>query len=405
MSVSIKNYFKIEFIIGLFITMACNRAETMEERVTIPSHCEALPANSYAYGDDGQSLYRVITLGNAVYKYRKPDYKGGFYLWMQMAWATNKEVKNQVMFDSLQSIPRNYIIHYTPFNRGESTNDWNTSEFYIFYKKLTPPFDIDTFNYSDTVGWESYFEAHVRGQVPDPMLLYGDINRYSFDKKNKSIGSDVSRNVTLPIYNQEYALTAEEIFRTIRELKSRSEYDTLLTRNEYRIYINTDLQCYEQPAQPDAFYITYMQFYPNGALKERYHFLPGVYTSNTLKFSYFERYNGEDERYLHFQDIDYLPNIFYGVSLPYLFELLTVEGWIEPERGKGKPVMKINKYVDPYDSFHEEERLSIRSMWNIQVDHSKTGSVGLLVKHEDDTETVYIIDKLSGNILNKFKQR
>lgn len=383
---------------------ACN-AQPEKERIKIPSHLEALPAESYAYGDDGEMQFRVITLANEFYGYRKPDYKGGFYLWMQKAWATKKEIANQTPFDSLQNIPQNYLLHYIPQNGGKSTNDWSIPEFYIFYKKLTPPFDIDTIHLADTAGWESYIEAEARGQVPDPMLPYTRLNMFYFDKKNSNIQTDYKPYLSLHIYEQEEALTVEEIFETIKDLKNREVYDTLITRNQYMIYINTDLACYEQPAQPDAFYITHMQLYPDGKLKERYHFLPGVYTSYTIKSGYSERYDEDGEPQFHFHDLDYFPNPLYGAGLPYLFELLKQEGWIDPENGIGKPVMTMNKDVDPHADFHGVERLSIRSMWNIQVDHTTTGSVGLLVQHEDDMQTVYIIDKLSGNILDKFKRR
>ena len=135
-----------------------------------------------------------------------------------------------------------------------------------------------------------------------------------------------------------------------------------------------------------------------GQISEKYHFLPGVYSSQALMFGFLESYDGNGEMdYSHNLDIEYFPNPYR--SLPYFFDLLKHEGWIDPEIGKGKPVMTINKHIPPYS-----ERLSIHCTWNIQVDHNITGSAGLLVQCDDTTQIVYLIDKLSGNILDRFKR-
>lgn len=368
------------------------------------THGEALPAEYYGWDalSDMHHFFRVITLENELFNYRKPDYDGGFYLRFQLRDATEREYNREVAFDKLNAPIKDYIAHYSDAGANDIGHGFQIPSYNIWYVQLSEPFNPQTFDFQNQE-WKPYNEGWAKGILPDPLMLSSRLNVYASKMKDSLFDAKA--------YEQEQAAKREQLagagnercdMELIEQLKQSGKFDTIIHKECCMLYVNTDLEYYEQPTAPDSFYITYKKFYPSGTLKERRQFLPGIYVSNCMPIgidAYYDETGAlanvryEERRIFPFHQM---------VTVDYLILLLEYEGWIDRKTGKGKATMHINGHVDPHKPGNGE-RLTIRSSWQIQASDEPNSTVGLLAS-DNGVEVSYIIDKNSRTILKKFRR-
>lgn len=361
---------------------------------------DTLKPEEFSFGGDAVSSFRIITLGDKFFSYRKPDYNGGFFIGLQTASATRKEHEKKVEFDKLKKI-NNYII-YCKEDISQRSGTWDIPQYNMYYIKIEPPLDICTFDLESYAGeWQPYLNMGM-SPLPDPMMVLSRLNIYSSENPHET--QQWEKYVGAVNTFREEALKMDTLdLDMIHQLRALGKYDTIMQTDRSILYINTDLEVYEQPLAKDIFYIIRKKYYPNGIMKEKFYFYPGVYTSHALPvFSFNYDENGE----VYIKDF-LMEYSFTGATttIEYLLELMRREGNINPDTGEGKATMKINGWVDPRGIDQgNEERLSIRSKWQITADDDFKSSIGILIKHKDDSETVYLIDKPTRTILKRFKR-
>ncbi len=389
------------FLILLPLTSHCsNKTEHLIKNKSIMIN-DTLPSEEFAIGTEICS-FRIITLTDKFFSFRKPDYNGGFFFGLQIASATNREHNKKVEFDKIKKIS-NYII-YAKEDVSARQGTWYIPHYNMYYIKIEPPFDISTFDLDSYKGeWLLYKEAEARSILPQDLMVLAQLNVYSSNNKDETMQWD---KYVESLNNFQRKAIQNETFdlELIDKLKEEKKYDTIIRTTTSNLYYNTDLEAYEQPLDSNIFYLIRKKYYTNGAIKEKHYFYPGVYTSNALPiFSvYFDELGEANNAKSYMMEYG-----FNGahITIEYLIKLLDYEKQINFKTGEGKPIMTINNSVNPHDINRGNiERLNIRSKWQITADDDPKSSIGLLIKHEDDSETVYLIDKSTRIILKKFKR-
>jgi hypothetical protein len=188
----------------------------------------------------------------------------------------------------------------------------------------------------------------------------------------------------------------------INQLKKSGRFDTIFQENGSTFYANTDLELFEIPPEPDIFYVIYRKFHPNGKLKEKKRFFPGVYrnVSCFIGYSLYFKANGTLANSVRESRMEFLSGELNETTIIWFLE---EEGWINTKTGEGKATFAIDEAVKPHAITHGNRRFVISSLWEVQVDDDVNGTVGILIS-KDDVETSYIIDKSNGIVLKKFRR-
>jgi hypothetical protein len=371
---------------------------------------QTLPPVFYAERTDvDYCCFRTVLIGDEDFDFRVYDYKGGFYICAQIAIADKEEHERQEAFDRLkrQAV---YLMHYIPIGRA-NPNSWEIQQYQVHYLKLPSLNSLDAIDFETIVNhpdWETNYKLDldvVGSRMPDYLLPWNQLSQYaqeSWSVKTKQPWREKSDDVAYEGHRFD--------MRLINELKEQGQYDTIVKTDSSTLYINTDYVSYEIADDPAIFFVEERKYYPDGMLKSKKCFIAGVYTSESMLVGpcvfYDEKGELTDGTYPEIEQSmfpEYLsPNFPTTLSLEYLLRFLEKRNYIDSKTGKGKPVMTINAYIDPHAPSHGTPRLSIRSNWQIQTDDEPNGSVALLIKKDDETETVYLFSKNSKMIWDRF---
>lgn len=362
---------------------------------------DTLQSEVFSFGE-GALSFRVLTLADKFFSFRKPDYNGGFFFGLQIASATQKEYDKEVEFDKIKKI-NNYII-YAKEELSARQGTWYIPHYNMYYIKIESPLDISTFDLDSYNGeWLSYKEAEARSILPQDLMVLARLNVFSSENKDETMQWE---NYVESLSNFQMKAIQNEIFdlKLIDKLKEEKKYDAIIHTSTGDLYYNTDLEACEQPLDSNIFYFIRKKYYTNGMIKEKHYFYPGVYTSNALPILSIYFNEGGEAINANQYMMEYGFNGA-NITIEYLIKLLSYEKQINFQAGEGKATMMINKEVNTHDiNQGNAERLSIRSKWQITADDDPKSSIGLLIKHNNESETIYLIDKQTRIILKKFKR-
>ena len=365
---------------------------------------DTLPPNEFRIDiHENHFFYCIIAPIDDLFDYRRPDYNDGFYIFYQVATLSDKEVRKKTPIDKAKQPPKNFIAHYASDGHYDTGGGLGFQIPYYQVTYVEVPIDYD-FNTFDAAHYDGQWKPHD-WNCPDYMLLRSTLNVYANEKREAAGYLEAHNQVLLAEQDEVlYAAFRERLdLNVIEQLKANKQYDTIIKTDSSTLYLNTDLESVEYPSAPDVFHVIRRTFYPNGSLKERQKFLPGVYTSFSLPIGLSGAYDESGQ--LEMPNMDGITIFPFPqmANVEFCVRLLEREGYIDRKTGTGKATITINQHVNPHEPNHGETRLSIRSPWNIQADDTPNSTVGLLIQH-DDIETVYIIDKNSRNILKTFNR-
>jgi len=355
--------------------------------------------------------FRAVLIGDKDFGFRVYNYKGGFYICVQIA-VENKENIDSTELDKMpESIDNTefdkvneqytFLLHYAAAGKA-NPNSWEIQQYSVSCLKLPSLDSLDTIDF-DTIAnnpdWKSIYEEKSC-TMPDANLVWVRLNEYVSGLQNDTAKPHWREKIdSVESEGQRYDMCL------IRELKAQDKYDTIVKTDSSTFYINTDYVSYEIADDPDVFYVEQREYYPDGMLKSRKFFLPGVYANESLAVGIYATYDEKGKlTYAEYPEyrVYLLSNITHWLSTEYLLRFLEWRGVIDSKTGKGKPVMKINSNVDPRAPSSGVPRLGIQANWQIQADEDINGSVALLIKNDKGTETIFIFAKNSGMIWDKF---
>jgi len=391
--------------------------------------------------DESDNYFRPVLIGEKYFGYRAYDYKGGFYICTQIAVANKKEIKKQVEFDNIKE-QYLYLMHYIPMDR-KTPNSWEIQQYRMYCLELPSLQSLDTINFetiANNPGWKWAPEI-IKPSMPDYLILWNHLNEQVEELKQTEIEEWIKESYgtrenfydtiesvfgkrgnifgaidesKLHIYWAEnfkkYQRDSKfneafekdfhsDILRLVRELKAQGQYDTIAKINNSTLYVNTDYFSYEIADDPDVFYVTKREYYPNGTLKSRGCFLSGVTNSESVLFGPYEYYDKEG-KLTHFEQQN---QIFFAFGMEYYLGWLAARNYIDPKTGRGKPTMRINTNFNPHKPNEYGERVRIESNWQMQIDE-EVGTVAILIKEDNDKETVFIFSNSSKIIWDKFNR-
>jgi len=362
----------------------------------------------------GQYCYfRTVLIGDEDFGFRVYDYKGGFYICIQIAVAYKENMDSTDYDRILGPIDRTefdqikeqyvYLLHFAAVGKADP-NSWEIQQYSVSCLKLPSLNSLDTIDF-DTIAnnpdWTSMYEEKSC-TMPDGNLVWVGLNEYVSRFRKDPIKPHWREKIdSIEGEGHRYDM------RLIRELTAQGKYDTIVKTDSSTLYINTDYVSYEIADDPDVFYVEQREYYPDGMLKSRKYFLPGVYANESLSVGFYTTYDENGKltyAELPEQRVYLFSTISHWLSTEYLLRFLEKRGVIDSKTGKGKPVMKINFNVEPHAPSFGVPRLRLQANWQIQADDNLNGSVALLIKNDKDTETVFIFAKNSGMIWDKFNR-
>ncbi|GHV49845.1 hypothetical protein FACS1894181_09630 [Bacteroidia bacterium] len=408
----------IQFIIlclSLLSMAGCAGTNKMETEMEIKGFVSPVMEAGWSAGG-GCCYVRVISSAGRVFRFRKPDYKGGFYLYFQAGYkkATYEEYINAnspaIGFEQLKGI-RNMVLHFVPAKvpkvemaEREDVEGGIKLEFpayYYYYVELGSPSDFNTFDPSrvPAEAWKSYMDSKYYDI--DPIAL-NNLLQHTPEKDNPFFYQNLHDKRLADDGGEEIAAAASERCdgEAINKLRESGRYDTIIHHiNGSTEYLNTDMESYEIPADPSAFHIICRKFHRNGRLKEKSRFYPGVYRNvsfffgNSLHFDVKGKFRSVQPKSSREFELSFMNEYS-------LMEFLEEEGWINAQTGEGKATMRIQESAAPRST-----RLLIRSAWEFSVDEAIGGTVGVLIQPPgQEYEVVYIIQKATGTVLDKFRR-
>ena len=436
---------KIFLFLFLLLITSCNRETNVK---TIDTQTKWGTGSPVLYEDriDRDFCYfRPVLIGEEYFGFRAYDYKGGYYICTQIAVASKKENERQVKFDQIKE-QYLYLVHCIPMD-GIKYKLWEVPQYQIYYLKLPSMESLDSINY-ETIAqrpeWRTYYETvigNMKGRMPDWLLLRNRLGDKAEELKQAKIEEwidelygtrenfyDTIKSVfgtrenifgaieesKLDIYWAKYLKTHQreskfddafekdvhsDMIRLVRKLKAQGQYDTIVKTNNSMLYVNTECFSYEIADDPEVFYVIKREYYPNGTLKSRGCFLSGITNSESLLFGPYEYYD-KNGKLTYFEQIN---QIFFAFDMEYYLGWLEARNYINTKTGKGKPTMSINTHINPREPSHGETRVRIETNWQIQVDEEED-TVAILIKEEDDKETVFIFSNSSKIIWDKFNR-
>ena len=137
---------------------------------------------------------------------------------------------------------------------------------------------------------------------------------------------------------------------------------------------------------------------PAARLKNQGYFLSGVYQSESLLFGPYVTLD-ESGNPIHIEAL----NQAFFFDMAYYLGWLEARNHIDTKTGKGKPTIRINAHVNPHEPSHGETRVRIETNWQVQTDE-EAGTVAILIKEDDDKETVFIFSNASKIMWDKFNR-
>jgi hypothetical protein len=365
---------------------------------------EKLPVKYIGWCAAGHHFVRIITSGSKLFRYRMPDYNGGYYLYLQVGTLDAPPEAAEGFYTDISSVDfdelavKNYVVHCHRTDYG----GWSVPYFSGSYIVIDSPLEYNTFN-PDSISVEKWTPPQgwieIEGDLIDVFSLDSFLHEYTNENRVPLLETDYETGLDEEIE----AAVAERCNSTvINQLKKSGRFDTIFQENGSTIYANTDLEFYEIPAAPEVFYVIYRKFHPNGKLKEKKRFFPGVYR-NVSFFIGYSLYFDENGKLTDSVRESRMEFVFAELNETTIVWFLEEEGWINTKTGEGKATFSINEHIKPHAVTHGDSRFVIRSVWEAQVDDDVNGTVGILIS-KDDAETSYIIKKSNGTVLKKFKR-
>jgi len=383
---------------------------TSEKTANAQKKWQILPPQYFSDIPDVEYYYfQTVLLGDVEDDYRIYDCKGGFYICLQII-VTKKEYQQGEKFDQIKR-QQAYLMHCISMDSPNSDADsdgsevqWTIPQYRTYFLKIPSLQSLDTINFETIANNPGWKPEEVEGTYLQYLLPRNQLSEHAREVRK-------AKPEPQPQWRAEIGGTEEKAPRfdmsLIHKLKAQGLYDTIVKTDSSTLYMNTDYVSYEIADDPEIFYVKEQEYYPNGMLKSRKYFIAGVYTNESLPVgtsSFYDKKGNfvyssypEDEYYMFPQ--------FDCVNFEFLLRFLEKRNIIDSKTGKGKPVMKINSNVDPHAPSFGTPRLSIISNWQIQVDDKPNGgTVALLIKNDNGTETVFIFEKNNRMILDKFNR-
>ena len=350
--------------------------------------------------DVSDNYLRPVLIGEKYFGYRAYDYKGGFYICTQIAVANKKEIQKQVKFDDIKE-QYVYLMHYIPQGRANS-NSWEIQQYRMYCLELPSLESLDTINFetiANNPNWK-WAPDIIKPSMPDYYILWNHLNEHEqIEELRQAQRVETASKWQEKMYDAMEKESQFDFIGLIQKLKAQNQYDTIVKTGYSSLYVNTDYLCYEIADDPEVFYVTKREYYPNGTLKSRNYFFSGVYQSESQPFGPYMVYDEKGE----LVKSELLNPVFFAFDMEYYLGWLEARNYIDPKTGRGKPVMKINTHVDPHAPSYGSPRLDIRTNWQIQIDE-EAGTVAILIKEDDDKETVFIFSNSSKIIWDKFNR-
>jgi hypothetical protein len=350
--------------------------------------------------DVSDNYLRPVLIGDADFGYRAYDYKGGFYIATQIAVANQKEIQQHTAFDNIKE-QHVYLMHYIPIGRAKP-NSWEIQQYRMYRLELPSLQSLDTINFA-TIANNPDWEWATQ---PDYLFLWNQLDEQVKELKQ----ADTQKTEeAMQQWNEKVIAAMEneskfDVIGQIKKLKAQNNYDTIVKTGHSTLYVNTDYLCYEIADDPELFYVTKREYYSDGAPKSRSYFFAGVYQSESLPFGPSVAWDKKG-KIIH---SEVLQPVFFAFNMQYYLKWLEARNYIDPRTGKGKPVMKINTHINPHAPSHGATRVGIESNWQIQIDDVPgTGvpdTVAILIKGDNDKETVFIFSNSSKIIWDKFNR-
>lgn len=344
----------------------------------------------------------ALLIGEEYFDYRAYDYKGGFYICTQIAFVDKKEKEQHVAFDQIKE-QYLYLMHYVPIGRAKH-NSWEIQNYRMYCLELPSLESLDTINYETIANdpeWKLSYEVLIGGKnsMPSYMVLWNTLTDgvKELNQNHAVQPSDMAFQWARK-FNE--GMEKESPFNAglVDELKAKGQYDTIVKTDYSTLYMNTDYECYEILDDPEVFYVSAQEYYPDGKIKSKKYFLQGVYNTESLLFGPYASWNEKGE-IIH---ADLATPFFYSMEMGYYFGWMDARHYIDLKTGKGKPVMKINAHIDPHAPSSGALRLEIQTDWQIQTDGDDDEFLSVLIKNDNDTETVFIFKRSSKIIWDKF---
>lgn len=366
---------------------------------TAKSSYPLLPAVYYGGSSNSYYYFRAVpTLKNTLTKFEIPDYKGGFYIVIQL--AESNKLKEEMDFDKCKLLGT-YLMHYIPQGTVKP-NSWEVPNFTIKTLEISSLDEVENINFETIAsdpGWVSQFGLNF----PDYLMVRYEITKYEDSLPVDPPFSDWQDKLRLMIQSTSTELS-KEYQSVIDKLKEEDKYDTILKMDSCLVYINTDYLICETFDDPGLFFIRQTSYSPDGKIKDFQFFLPGIYTNKSMLLCSFYLNSEGSWVMSEFDDFYTMINCppEFPTSLDRLFCVLQEHGYIDAKTGKGKPVMKINYHVDPKAPSHGATRLEIKANWMIQVDDEYST---ISACDENDMLTTFILQKNNSRFLDKFTRK
>jgi len=347
---------------------------------------------------------RPVLIGDEDFDYRAYDYNGGFYICTQIAVADKKEIEQQVEFDKIKE-QYVYLMHYVPQGKAKS-DSFEIQQYRMFCLQLPSLQSIDTINFetiANNPDWK-WAPDIIKPSMPDYYILWNQLkdNVKELKQTEKAVATDTA-DATPQWIRKLYANMEREPkcdTRLVDKLKAQGQYDTIVKTGHSTLYVNVDYCSYEIADDPDVFYVKKREYYSDGTLKSFNYFLPGVYQSELLTFGPSGAY---DEKGKIIYGAIQNP-LFFLMNMAYYLKWMENRNHINSKTGKGKPVMKINNYIDPHAPSYGVPRLKIQTNWQIQTSGDNDEYLSILIKNDSGTETVFIFSKNNHIIWDKFNR-
>ena len=348
--------------------------------------------------DVSDTYLRPVLIGEKLFGYRAYDYQGGFYICTQIAVANKEEIQQKVEFDRIKE-QYVYLMRYVPQGIYEAGK---IRQYRMYCLRLPSLESLDTIDFetiANNPDWK-WAPDIITPSMPDYLVLWNQLDAQEQVKAVKQ--EERTPNTPKWAAKQQESLEKEsqfDVMRLIRELKAKKQYDTIVKTDHSTLYVNTDYLCYEIPDDPEVFYVTKREYHPNGVPKLRSYFFAGVHENESVPFGPVTAWDEKGEITYN----DTLNPAFFSFDMDYYLKWMAERNYIDPKTGKGKPTMKINTYVNLNEPSYGVPRVKIETNWQFQVSEG-FGTVAILIKEADGTETVFIFANGSKIILDKFNR-